>query len=612
MTGAEARDELTLAQINRQLAELLDVEALPLECGGGRALADTLWVWGVVGGKDVGKSTLINALAGGDVVDRGEDVGEGTFVPSAYHFAEDAAALATRLAGLEDLGVRYLARAPRQMRGLVLVDLPDFDSLFTQHLAAVRRIAGTLDGIIWVTTPKKVGDLRGIAEIDRILKARGNFAYVVNKMDWLIAQSDQPPQAELSRTADALRRQVTACDADDARTRSYLISARFRTRETLKTAIAQQRAANPASLNGAVEQAIDLLLQDFDALRTRLTTAPTPDALDANKRANLAYQLKTQAARMHAHYQPEAVGERLDRALADDAVEELATRYFSNGYCAAVLRRLNSADVLGASWTSAVFRRRIARWPLLGAIAWPLMAIGAALSGMRALLPRFSAPEAPEPFRQDGVGLAERAEGLIAGLRARVAGLGPRMIAAVPASEEVERLFRSDAHDLADGQREAVRERVMRERGGGSGRALRGVLTLGILLWFPFIQPVLAAWLATTGSDGIASMAAAKLVVQSLSGGAVLAGLCVSGLLLAGLTGAVYARAVGDAYRAIDELRSLADGAGAESLGAAVVAVLLHDLRTLRAQLDECNRRLAALATGGAGENFTDGRMDDA
>ena len=58
-------------------------------------------------------------------------------------------------------------------------------------------MAGRLDGIIWVTTPKKVGDLRGVREIRRVLKARTNFAYVVNKMDWLLAQSNTPPMAEL-------------------------------------------------------------------------------------------------------------------------------------------------------------------------------------------------------------------------------------------------------------------------------------------------------------------------------------------------------------------------------------------------------------------------------
>lgn len=602
MNELARREEQALQAVNAELAELLAIEPLELERGGGRALADRLWVWGIVGGKDVGKSTLINALAGGDVVDRGVDYGEGTFAPAAYLSPRDEAALAARFAGLQDLGVRYVASAPDAMRGLVLVDLPDFDSLFTDHLAAVRRIAGVLDGIIWVTTPKKVGDVRAIDEVERILKARANFAYVVNKMDWLIAQSDQPPQVEMARAAEALRRQVTCCDTDDGRARSFLVSARYRSAGEMLAAIASSRAVDVARLNGAMTQAVEELLGSFAALRARLTTAPTDEVAEANKRANLAFQLQTQAERLRRHYQPEALLARLERALDEETLSELAARYFSPEYCSAVLRRLNGAELLFAEWSGQLFRRRVARWPLLGAVAWPLMAIGAGLAGVRALLPRLGSPEAPDPFRQDGVGVRERADGLLAAVRAKLAGVLPRLTDTLPDADEIARTFAADARSLAESQRESVAETRLKRGAGAFGRMARGVLTLSILLWFPLVQPVLAAWLAATGGSSLDLGEGLRLLVHTLSGGAVLSGLCVSLLLLAALTGAVYSRAVADTYRALDRLRELADEGGATALNGGVLAATTQQPRALQSRLAELGARLADLSGGRAAD----------
>ena len=96
MQAYEQDIELLINSANRRLSELLQREELPLVTGGTRTLEDRLWVWGIVGGKEVGKSTLINALAGGDVVGRGAAVGEGTFRPEAYLSADDVRAFRSR------------------------------------------------------------------------------------------------------------------------------------------------------------------------------------------------------------------------------------------------------------------------------------------------------------------------------------------------------------------------------------------------------------------------------------------------------------------------------------------------------------------------------------
>ena len=230
MTYIQDNLELGLSRGNQRLAELLDTGPLKLDTGGQSAARDTLWIWGIVGGKDVGKTTLINALAGGDVVSPGQDVGQGTFQPAAYLAADDVAATQARLGDSSTNRIQYHAQAPARMAGLVLVDLPDFDSLFTEHADQVHRMVTLLDGIIWVTTPQKVGDLRAIREIAGILKSRSNFIYVVNKMDWLIAQADPaagPLQTDLDRLRSALHNSALPGLSTHRRTLQALLGGGF-------------------------------------------------------------------------------------------------------------------------------------------------------------------------------------------------------------------------------------------------------------------------------------------------------------------------------------------------------------------------------------------------
>src|SRR6201999_1746852 len=44
------------------------------------------------------------------------------------------------------------------LRGLVLLDLPDFDSIERSHRLEVDRLLGLVDQIIWVVDPQKYGD----------------------------------------------------------------------------------------------------------------------------------------------------------------------------------------------------------------------------------------------------------------------------------------------------------------------------------------------------------------------------------------------------------------------------------------------------------------------
>ncbi|MEE9293342.1 MAG: GTPase domain-containing protein [Phycisphaerae bacterium] len=589
-----------LGRINRRLSELLGVDAVPLAVGGARALDDALWIWGIVGGKEVGKSTLINALAGAEVVGGGDRLVEGTFEPAAYFHEGDEEGLRARFGYAGGLAVRYHADAPESMRGLVLVDLPDFESLFTEHVERVRRVVEVLDGLIWLTTPKKVGDHRAIREIQRVLKARGNFVYVVNKMDWLLGQNDRSPAEALERMSAALRNQMAECDARGNSHRSFMISAKHRSAASILEAVSRSRAEKDvAELNdagGALAAAAERVVGDFESLRQVLTTAPTAEATAANKRANLAYQGRRQARALIDHYRARDVLNRLDRNVSPEVIEELVAESFPQSYCVRLMRGLNYDRMLSAQWSSLLFRRRIGYWPLLGLIAWPLALVGSLVDGLRSLFPGSAAGGGDDPFRLDGLSLEDRVEGLLAGVGARLAYVSGQIEFGLPDAEVVTERFRGDVRSLADAQRAAVIEPYLGRRPSLIGRGLRWVVPLLVLAWFPIVQPLLAAVLeGASGGFGF-NVETAAVLVQGLSGANVLLGLGVSILILGGLVAAVYSGAVRDSFRAMDRL-----GDGSAELVAGPLARALADgvarpIVDFRAELNSLTGALERLA----------------
>lgn len=602
MTSNPDNVELHLAHCNERLAQLLGTGPLELDRGGQEATRDALWVWGIVGGKDVGKTTLINALAGADVVSPGQDVGQGTFQPAAYLASADLQAARTRLGDLTT-EVQFHAQAPDDMSGLVLVDLPDFDSFFAQHAAQVHRVVTHLDGIIWVTTPKKVGDLRAIREISTVLKSRSNFVFVVNKIDWLIAQADPAtgtPQADLDRLRSALGHQIAECDADGSNDRAFLISAKYPQPADLLDAIhSHQEGRNKAqanTTNGQLAQAAQDIASQFQALRACLTTAPTADAALDNKRANLTYQVRRQAQTLLDHHRPSPLLDRLEQQAGPERLAEIVEHGFDADYCGQVFERLNAGPSLTAQWSSALFKARILHWPLLGFIAWPASAVGSALRALGSFLPGADRPDRDDPFRTAGVTVQDRAEATLDRLQADLGTVTQRVTIDWPDAAQLAGRFRQDATSLANQQRAVIIDPLLDRRPGFLGRALRAILTLGVLLWFPLLQPLLAVLLPLI-ADGVKFDAQnAALVVTTLSGSTVLTGLSASLLVLTAIVAAIYARAVKHAHLAVGTLRQSGPPAFADLLTQAIVADLNAPLNKIRQDLQEITNSLQTLA----------------
>ncbi len=601
MEPANTDRELVLQSANRELSRLLGRPEPPLAAGAARAMSDPLWVWGVLGGKEVGKSTLINALAGEEVVDRGRPVGEGTYQPAAYLYAADADAFRSRFASLDGVPITVHDTAPQSMRGLVLIDLPDFDSTFADHVAQVRRVANLLDGVIWVTTPKKVGDVRAMREIQGVLKDRVNFVYVVNKMDWLLAQSDASPRADLERLRNATQQQIKYCDPNGASETLFTITARHRTREEVFDFIARSREIDDVRALGdclePLQNAVANVLEQFDALRRTLTTPPTAEAADANKRANLDYQTRVQATHLLDHYKPHFLLDRVKRTAAEDRVREIVDRFLPAHYCLHVVRVLNGERRLFAEWSGTLFRQRVTRWPLLGLIAWPITLVGTLFGELRAMWRSTRAHEIDDPFRFEGLSLGERFQAIVDGFRALLAGVARDLRIELPTAGALESDFRRHASTFAEQIREAAITPYLNKRPMLVGRVFRWVFPVVVLLWFPFVQPILEGGLELVARGEVWNPEMLGVLVSALSAAHVLQGICVSLIILAGVTAAVYSIAARDTLAALERLRNARPADIGEPLTEMVVHTIRRPVQERQGRLEELVATLTSLTS---------------
>ncbi len=92
------------------------------------------------------------------------------------------------------------AEAEAQLRGLVLVDLPDHDSAAVQHREQVDRVLALVDAVIWVVDPEKYADA---VLHERYLRPMAGHAEV---MFVVLNQVDRLPGEAADQVLDDLRR----------------------------------------------------------------------------------------------------------------------------------------------------------------------------------------------------------------------------------------------------------------------------------------------------------------------------------------------------------------------------------------------------------------------
>jgi GTP-binding protein EngB required for normal cell division len=143
-------------------------------------LGETL-VLAVAGGTGVGKSSLVNALAGETLVSV-STLRPHTEEAIAIHPEEPEPSLLTLL---DTLGVE--ARRPHPgFPHLAIIDLPDMDSVVTWHRRRVEELIPRVDGVIWVLDAEKYAD-RALHHdfLAPLTTYRNQFVFVLNKIDRL-------------------------------------------------------------------------------------------------------------------------------------------------------------------------------------------------------------------------------------------------------------------------------------------------------------------------------------------------------------------------------------------------------------------------------------------
>lgn len=147
------------------------------------ASIDGRLVLGLLGGTGVGKSTLISALAG-QPISKASAVRPTTSRPVIYRHKSFPPL--TDFSGLE------VVHEVEALRGLAIVDFPDFDSLETAHHRLVLDRLGELDLVVWVTDHNKYADRR-LYEVMRLVNQVADSesqVVVLNKTDELLTHGE--------------------------------------------------------------------------------------------------------------------------------------------------------------------------------------------------------------------------------------------------------------------------------------------------------------------------------------------------------------------------------------------------------------------------------------
>ncbi|MEV0154181.1 GTPase [Micromonospora sp. NPDC050686] len=152
------------------------------------------------------------------------------------------------------------------LHGLVLLDLPDFDSVQQSHRLEVDRLLGLVDLVVWVVDPQKYADRVIHTSYLREFHRHKDVTLVV------LNQADRLPPAELPRVLADLRRLLDADGLDGVPLLSTVAvepAGLAGLRAALERAVAERQAA------------LRRLSGDVDAVVTELSELVGADAPDA-------------------------------------------------------------------------------------------------------------------------------------------------------------------------------------------------------------------------------------------------------------------------------------------------------------------------------------------
>src|SRR5258706_2601208 len=178
---------------------LMEVDAPVLADDALNAAGDQMYLIAIIGGKDVGKSALVNALVGQEITAR-TSFGPGTEIAVAYAHEEQKQNLSNLLQREAPGQFRIVTHRLDHLRRQVLLDLPDIDSHYRAHVELTRRILRHVLFPIWMQSVEKYADKQPQQLLATVALGNSpqNFIFSLNKVDQLTGRDADQSARELA------------------------------------------------------------------------------------------------------------------------------------------------------------------------------------------------------------------------------------------------------------------------------------------------------------------------------------------------------------------------------------------------------------------------------
>jgi hypothetical protein len=362
---------------------MADAEALLARAGERLRMSSQHTIAVLAGGTGSGKSSLFNQLAGAQFSPAGV-LRPVTREPHACVWGMEGAGPLLDWLGIQPRR-RYarssaLAEGERALTGLLLVDLPDHDSVMAGGSAEVKRLVAQADLMVWVLDPQKYADA---AVHSRYLVPMAGHASVIaaalNQADLLTPEQAEDCVADLRRLLDAEGLHDARVLVTSATSPAGVADLR---RALIETVIARQAALRRIGADVDAVAARFVPYAGDTEVRERVSPAP-PWAAAPEPGVFEAGNGTAEPAGNSAHDETSAAGDATDAASAGTispgaglaeagksalpaaATEALAAAFASAAGVTGVGRALQSARELKAvdyvGWPMAWLADRVAR-----------------------------------------------------------------------------------------------------------------------------------------------------------------------------------------------------------------------------------------------------------